>query len=345
MDIYHLTADVLKQSAEKLHINAEIIPSEHIEEGNNGRPSVRISMKSGVFYYHRQFFFRSNPDGSIGRPINGPTADLLIDKQRTKKILSDATLPTPQGAVFTASDLASALRFAADCQGELCIKPNRGTYGHLVFPWLRTADEITEALATVATAYDEILVEESVPGGIWRFFYVHPDIVGIQLNRPASVVGDGSHSISELISQWTIERKRRQIPWNYLELDQYKRDFMMLRQGMTLQSIPENGRRVYLNPCSNGMQGSDGLSYGDTLNPGYKERILHFFRMNPDLLVSAADVAIEDPACPPNSENFHVLEINSRPGFLPFHYPWEGPVQDICGAILLLLERLPFPRP
>ncbi|MDR3515918.1 MAG: hypothetical protein P4M00_08885 [Azospirillaceae bacterium] len=334
----------LREAAHRAGIVTAVSPARLWNDADPLCAGLRLTIGAKNFYYREQRLSWAAADGGPGEPINGTAHALLRNKHRTKAVLAQAGIPVPPGAVFASSDLERALLYAAEMPGEVCVKPNTGSLGDLVFPALRHATEIFDACVAVATCHDELLIERSVSGEVWRFFFVRPAIVGMKLSRPANVVGDGKSTIAALIDAKHSERRRRRVPGHSDIPAGHARDFMLTRQGWDLEAIVPAGRRVFLHPASNGAMGADSITDADALHPGYAEWIRAACAAVPDLLFSAADVVIQDPkaapAAVPTMENFWVLELNASPGVQPFHYPWEGPAQDVCGALIALLCEL-----
>lgn len=329
-------AELLRRAAEAAGVVTEV----HACEG----PWAALSLetRSGRVFHRMQHFRWAQPDGSPGAPVNGRSAYLSDDKHQTKLTLAAAGIPSPRGALFAHDEAPAALRYAAELEGEICVKQNRGANGVLVFPGLRTAEEVLEAVHAVASSGQEIVVEESVAGEGWRFFYVQPRVVGVKLGRPASVLGDGASTVRALVDAVNAERARRQIVGHLMPIPEGAAlSRTLARQGMTMEAVPPAGVRVFLNVMSNGSQGADTLSLPGELDPSYGERMRQAFEAMPDLILAAADVIVRDRRSPADDGNFRVIEINTGPSLTPFHYPWEGPVQDICGPIIDLFQRLP----
>lgn len=303
-------------------------------------PWLCLPVGAEVFFFRFQGLSRGSFATGPQAWINGDTRHLLADKQRTKDRLAAVGIPTPPGRSFAAPAIAEALLYAADCSGELCVKPVRGSLGDLVFPALRTAEEIVEACQAVAAVHDGILVERSMPGQLWRFLYVRPAVVGVKHSRPASVLGDGRSTVAELIEAKHRERAERRVVGHFPIPDGHARAFMLERQGLTPDSVVEAGRRVFLHPASNGAVGADSIARPGAIHPSYAEAMLRACEAFPELLTAALDVMIRDPAQPASANGYAVLEINSNPGLLPYHHPWEGPPQDVAGALVELLLRI-----
>lgn len=333
---------VLKEAAERAGVTCSTVDASRLDPRDQHRLALLLDVAGSRYYYYRQFLFNADADGRRGEPVSGRATYHALNKHIAKGMLRAAGIPTPDGALFAANDLADALSYAADRPGDVCVKPNASANGRQVFPWLRTADEILKACVVVATGHDEFIVEDSVPGEAWRFFYAAPRIVGVKVGRPASLLGDGIRTVGQLYEGWHAEwmaRKRH----TGAAPDDDQRELMLRRQGLCMDSIPPNGARVFLSPCSNGSLGAESLARPDAIHPDYVHRMLDVFNALPGLCMGAADVIVRDPQDPAGArEGFSVLEINAAPSLLAYHYPQEGPVQDVAGAIIaMLINRVP----
>lgn len=279
--------------------------------------------------------------GRLGRPINGDATSLTRNKSRLKAHLAERGFRVPAGQVFASADLPAALQAFDRFPGPVCVKPNQGSYGDDVVPLIGDRSDYEAAVRRVAAAGNRILVEENVGGSVMRFFFVRPDVVAVKLSRPASVVGDGISGLAGLIEAKNDLRRRRAVPGHKpIVVDADVRRFLALG-GRTLETVPADGERVFLRGTSNGATGADSIATPGLVHPSYHALVAAACTAVPELNVAAADVMIRDPAVPAGDGAYWVLEINRNPGLTPYHFPWKGVEQNVSGAILDLLARLP----
>lgn len=335
---------LLAEAAQARGLSARAVPSSQVTRNPLPRMVLMIDAPGGPVVYHSQFLSWLGPDGRVNRPVNGPRTFDLLDKVKTKRHLLANGIPVPAGQAFRREDLAGAFRYAAACEGELCVKPVNGANGHNVLPCLRTAEDVRSACLAVAAEHTAFLIEESVPGQAWRFFYVRPAIVGIKLGRPANVVGNGFNTIRDLAAIAASERLRRLGPGArpQLEIHPLHQEIILRRQGVTEETVPSAGQRVFLSSLSNGSQGADSLARPESVHPALTERVKDAIELFTGVQAVAADVIIADPADPASA--LSVVEINAAPSLVAYHRPAEGPVQDVAGAIADLLVTLREPN-
>ncbi|CBS88969.1 hypothetical protein [Azospirillum lipoferum] len=281
----------------------------------------------------------ADPWRSLGLHINEDAILLTCDKRRAKDFLEAQGFSTPAGRLFRRTDLPAALDAFPSFATPVCVKPNQGSKGELVFPSIGDRARYERAIRRVAAQHRKILVEESVSGQLIRFFYVRPRVVAVKLSRPASVVGDGIASIAQLIEAKNELRQRRAVPGHSdIQVDDDLRDFLAMT-GRDLADVPAPSERVFLRGTSNGATGADSIDCRRDLHPSYSDVIAAACNAVPGLNLTAADVMIRDPSLPAQRGNYWILELNRNPGITPYHFPWRGEEQDVAGAILDFLAQ------
>ncbi|WP_156927127.1 hypothetical protein [Azospirillum halopraeferens] len=304
------------------------------------RQWLRLAIGDRVYAYRVGMLLRA-PDGAPWRHVNGAAAAITTNKARTKAILAAAGVPVPAGAVFDAGDLSGALAHAAAAGCAQCVKPNNGMKGIMVFPGLTDAAAVRTAFERAGSRFARILVEDSVEGEVIRFFLAGARAVAVSLNRPANVTGDGAATIARLIEAKNRERAVRALPDHLPIIVDDDLLGHLAGQGLSLASVPAAGMRVLLRATSNGATGADSIACPGDTHPSYAAVAETACRAIPGLVVAAVDMVVADRGRPAAPDNHRVLEINSSPGVVLYHYPWEGEAQDVSGAILDHLIALP----
>ena len=322
------------------------IPVERImaprSHGGVPEPWLRLLI-AGQRYFYSQAILISDPDPADSRQahhVNRGFARLSADKHAIKGLLAELGVPVPAGECFASGDLGSAEAIFETLGGPACVKPRRAGQGRQVYPWLRDPAAFREAFQAAGRGYPELVVEEHVEGEQVRFFYVRPFVVGVRLDRPANVVGDGSRSIAELAAAKTEARRKKPPRFSPIVMDR-EADRYLAQQGLARDSRPAAGARVFLRGTSNPNTGGEGVDCRSFLHPSYGRLVEDFCARLPELHLSAIDMMLSEPAAPAAPGNHWVLEVNSDPGLTSFYFPWEGEPQDVGGALieLLMVER------
>ena len=293
---------------------------------------------NGVAYYYsmRGILFVTDADGSVRRATDEAVAELLSHKNLTNSILRRHGFSAPEGLAVHRDALAEACAFLpaflALVPDGVCVKPADGRKGQKVYVGVRDLPSFVSAFTAVARASDQVLIEESVPGAVYRFLCVAGRVVAIRYGVPASVEGDGEQSVAELLA--TKNRERASSPFaKAIRLTGPGRR-LLEAQGMSLASIPKAGETVWLSRMSNLDQGAEIVDATESLHPSYIALVERAMQCFPGLILCGADVAIENASVPATNANHHFIELNEGPGFEAHHFPTIGKPRDVAGAIV-----------
>ena len=119
------------------------------------------------------------------------------DKDLTKTLLYSAGVPVPQGRVV--STLEDALAAAEWIKGPVVVKPRDGNQGKGVAVNLQTVEQITAAFEVAYKISDDVIVERFLPGHDYRLLVVGNELVAAARRDPPFVIGDGQHTIRQLV--------------------------------------------------------------------------------------------------------------------------------------------------
>ena len=132
------------------------------------------------------------------------TMTLCQDKRLTHRAFTRAGLNVPaQRLAGSAEDNAA---FLAE-HGSLVVKPVDGEQGQGVAVDLRSTAEVQDAIERARPFDERVLLESYHEGYDLRIVVIGFEVVAAAIRRPAEVMGDGRHSIGELIE---AQSRRRQ---------------------------------------------------------------------------------------------------------------------------------------
>ena len=123
----------------------------------------------------------------------------MNNKVVTKKILENNNIRVPRGDSF--NDEKTAISSYEKYKNMKCIiKPNTTNFGTAVFT-IEPGNQV-EFKVAIQEAFqhdDTVIIEEFIEGKEYRFLLIDNEVVGVLHRVAANVVGDGKHSIEELI--------------------------------------------------------------------------------------------------------------------------------------------------
>lgn len=265
-------------------------------------------------------------------------SDFTTRKDDCKAFLSTLGFPVPKGNI--AVTVAEARAIAKEIGYPVAVKPVAGHKGIGVTADVKDAKEIEHAFERALAAIPEgqapdVIVEKSISGVDYRLLCVNGRFVAATERRPASVVGDGSSTIAELIDRENKTRARRDTPTSPLGKIQTDEAMKMYldEQGLSLDSVVKTGRTVYLRKVANLSAGGLSIDATRTVHPDniiLAQDVAQHFR----LVCLGIDVIASSLAKSWKSGDFGILEINSAPGIFMHLNPAIGESVDVPLSIL-----------
>ena len=246
------------------------------------------------------------------------------DKDLTKSLLEACGVPVPQGRhVDNPEDAWDA---AQDIGVPVVVKPSDGNHQRGVFINLSTKEEIDAAYQEAVLEGSSVLVEQYIPGVEHRLLIVGGKLVAAAKGKNAQIVGDGLHSIADLIQSQINRDPLRghedDLPLNYIRLGEAIK-LEIARQGFTLESIPEAGRNVVVQRIGN-------VAYDCTeeVHPEVAAVAQTAARIV-GLDIAGIDLVAQDISKPLKEQGGAIVEVNAGPGLLMHLKPVSGKVRHV----------------
>jgi cyanophycin synthetase len=258
--------------------------------------------------------------------------DVASDKDLTKRLLGDAGVPVPRGRVVQTAD--EAVQAFAEIGLPVVVKPLDGNQGRGVSLNLSDADDVRNAFFVAQKHSRDVLVEQQMVGRDYRVLVVNYKLAAASRKTPANVVGDGVHTICELIDIANLDPKRGD--FHEKPLSRIKVDDVVLalleRNGQTLDTVAARGETVYLRESANLSTGGQAFDVTHLVHPSTARMCERAAR------IVGLDVCGIDLVVPDISEAITggggVIEVNAAPGIRMHQEPGDGMPRDVAGAIV-----------
>lgn len=233
------------------------------------------------------------------------------DKRVTRRVLDDAGLRVPRGAAATGTE--ADVELLAEL-GRVVVKPARGEQGVGITVGVETPDELHAAVERARRSCPDVLIEEQCTGEDLRVVVIDQRVVAAAVRRPAAVVGDGRHSVAELIDAQSRRREAATGGESRITIDD-STIALLADQGFELDSVPDNGRRIQVGATANLHTGGTIHDVTKELHPSLADAALIAARAI-GIPVTGLDLIVPDVAGP----DYVLIEANERPG-LANHEP------------------------
>ena len=254
------------------------------------------------------------------------------DKDLTKMLLRAAGVPVPLGRPVTDPDDAWAV--AQQVGLPVVVKPQDGNQGKGVTVNITTREHLDLAYKAAAE-YGEVMVEKFLPGSDFRLLVVGNKLVAASRREPPQVVGDGLHTVRELVD--IVNQDPRRGEGHATSLTKIRFDEIAVArlhaQDLTPESIPARGRRVVLRNNANLSTGGTATDVTGDVHPEVAARAVAAAQMV-GLHICGVDVVCESVLRPLETQNGGVVEVNAAPGLRMHLSPSYGKGRAVGSAMI-----------
>lgn len=276
------------------------------------------------------YFFRSRGDR-----VSNEAVEIGMNKQKTKELLTETSVPVPKGKEFinnyTENDL---INYAETLGYPVVIKPKDGSFGRGVISQIMNSDELKEALYHLRYELkeNEILLEKHITGSDYRLYVVGDKVEGAILRVAPNIIGDGIKTIETLIKEKNdLRNLNPRLATCPIRTDNEAITYLN-KNNYNLNSIPKKNETVYINDKANISLGGDPVDVLDELSDAMKEIAIQAINAVPGLNHGAVDLMIEKNN--EIDEKGYVIELNPTAQLGGILFPLKGSPRDIPSAII-----------
>jgi cyanophycin synthetase len=255
------------------------------------------------------------------------------DKELTKKLLDAAGVPVPHGRTVESAD--DAWKAACEIGLPVVVKPKDGNQGKGVTVNVTTREQMDKAFSAAREFRDDILVERFLPGHDFRLLVIGNKLVAAARRDPPHVVGDGVHSVRELVELVNADPRRGSGHATSLTKIRFD-DIALARlalQGYVADSVPPKGQRVTLRNNANLSTGGSATDVTDDVHPEVAARAVEAAQMI-GLDICGVDVVCDSVLQPIEAQGGGVVEVNAAPGLRMHLSPSYGKGRPVGEAII-----------
>src|SRR5690625_1728868 len=295
-----------------------------LEENNYNKMWIRYKISNGEVTH----YFNS----SLGDKNTKEAYEICENKDKYKKKLNKFNLPTPKGKRFYKNESAEKIiNYSTTLNYPVVIKPTNENAGKGVYTNIQTREELLQFIhkVRIELKYDDIIIEEHFEGTEYRFLIIDGKVCGIVNRIPANIVGDGIHTIEQLIKlKNEVKRKnpnesKKQIRFD----DEIKRNIEKLNY--TLNSVPSDGEQIFLRTKSNVSTDGDAIDVMDEISEDFIFLAEEVAKSVDELPISGLDMIINKEA-----NKATIIETNTTPMIGLHVFPHVGKPRDVVSSIV-----------
>ena len=297
-------------------------------------PWIRINEQSLIQFGHGRYQQR------IQATVTGRTSHIAVelasDKEETNRILGNLGLPVPrQRLVQGAEDAVEAAELIGY---PVVVKPFNANHGRGITIHITTPEGVRAGFEVAREHSRSVIVESFISGDDHRMLVIDGQLVAVSKRVPGHVVGDGVHTIEQLVDEVNQDPRRgigHEKVLTRLTFD-HQAETMLQRNGYTRESVPADGERVYLRSTGNLSTGGTATDLTDVVHPDNVEMATRAVKAI-GLDVGGVDFLSTDITESYKEVGGAICEINAAPGFRMHMAPSEGRARDVAGPVMDML--------
>ena len=267
---------------------------------------------------------------------------IMENKVVTKKVLAKAGFNVPQSVEFTSLEQAVASYPLFEGRAVV-IKPKSTNYGlgiSIFQQGVHNRDDFTKAVEIAFREDKEIMVEDYLVGTEYRFFVLGEETLAVLLRVPANVVGDGVHTVAQLVATKNAHPLRgdgSRTPLKKIALGDIEQ-LQLKEQGLTIDSIPAKDQLVQLRANSNISTGGDSIDMTDEMHDSYKRLAVGITKAM-GAAVCGVDLIIPNLKKPAEASlsSWGVIEANFNPMMMMHIFPYAGKSRRLTQNVIKML--------
>lgn len=283
-----------------------------------GRVYTRFTAPNGGVWMTR--------NARISYPLISATCKEIADsKNLSYDLCANHDIRVPQTvALYDLSDHQEEVSQLMQT-GAVVVKPNGSHLSQGLRLNVDTPAKLQAAFVAAKQFCDVVLVQEQVTGEEVRFAVVDGEVKAAILRQTPRVIGDGQHTIAELLALENAQRRSYDMQFAiYPELDDELIDFSTV----DLQTVPAAKQTIELSRATLIRQGASMYNVIDDIDDSYKQIALRAAQALGARFI-VVDIMIEDIAQPCSDTNYAFIEFNGAPAVGLFYSCRGGQQYDI----------------
>jgi cyanophycin synthetase len=308
-------------------------------------PWLRLNDYSLVQFGHGRY--QKRIQATVTSETRHIAVEIASDKQETNQILGDLGLPVPRQ--YLVRDAERAVAVAERLGYPVVVKPLDANHGRGVSINLGDSDGVRTAFEKAREHSRTVIVETYIDGFDHRMLVVDGKLIAVAKRVPGHVVGDGVHTVEQLVEFINADPRRgigHEKVLTRIEIDHQALRLLELA-GHSPATVLPDGEVFYLRSTGNLSTGGTAIDLTDVVHPDNREMATRAAS------AIGLDVAGIDFITPDISRSYRevggaICEVNAAPGFRMHVAPTEGTPRDVAGPVIDMLfppgtpSRLPI---
>ncbi len=220
----------------------------------------------------------------------------------------------------------------------MVVKPYNANHGRGISIHLTTSEQVAAAFDVAREHSRSVIVESFITGEDHRMLVINGELVAVAMRMPGHVMGDGMHTIEQLVEEVNQDPRRGVGHEKVLTrlLFDHQAETLLSAKGYTRDSVPADGERVFLRSTGNLSTGGTATDMTDQVHPDNIEMAVRAVKAI-GLDVGGVDFLTTDITESYKDVGGAICEVNAAPGFRMHMAPSEGRPRDVGGPVMDML--------
>ncbi len=287
-----------------------------IKEGlRRGYDIKKIHPQKRIFFVEKNgkgFIYDTLPGALVARTHIPYIANKFFQKKIMKA--SGVSVAETFGIAKSVDDLKQIT-----CRFPCVVKPVQGSLSQNVFTNIGDAQELRKLVKKVTDSKGgTALIEEMVTGKEYRFLTVNGKLVSCVEKDPARIVGDGIHTVQELIDIKNADPERGAHDSlthtiHRIAIDDFVKEKLQ-NENVVLDDVLAKDRNIVIGTNVFVLYGGDFIEKTSEVHETFVDVSERFSQMN-DIFIVGFDVIAEDITKDANKQKYIFNELNEQPFF------------------------------
>jgi cyanophycin synthetase len=299
-----------------------------------GIPFIRLND-----YSHIQLGYGASQkqiQASITSHTSAIAVETADEKTRVKTYLKRSGIPVPNGQKVSTQE--EALTVFNAIGAPAVVKPEVGNHGNGSTINIVNSDQLKKAFKAAQAYHRDVIVEEYVEGGDFRFLVIDGKFIAAAKREPAHINGDGKSSIKDLIQKINSDPLRgfgHEKVLTQIEIDEMTERLLALKE-LSPDSVPVEKKKVYLKATANLSQGGTATDVTNEVSPDIRLMVERAARII-GLDCVGVDALAKDISLSLDQSGIKVVEVNAAPGFRMHLEPTNGQPRNVAKPLVDML--------
>lgn len=321
---------IVNEPSNKDSLRARVLWEEAMKRGINMEEFLLFGVGRDIFisrYKGEMRFFDVLPRT---KNYNPKGLEWMDNKSEMKKHFKKAGIPVADGGI--ASSKKEAVRIFNSLKKPVITKPNLGSRSRHTTTHISDEENLINSYKKANQLSPWVMIEEELSGYVFRGTLIGKKFVACLRREPAYVIGDGTHTVKELIEIENKNPLRAGPIFHKLSLDEEALKELE-HWNKTPETIPAKDEIITLGQKTSRAVGGGITDMTDAIHPDNIEMLEKIAEVLDDPLIGV-DFIMDDVSISwKDQPRSGVIECNSAPFIDLHHFPLVGKPRNVAGAL------------